>query len=62
MSTLAKLRGGSSSLRALPTRSTSAPFVDEEEALGWGFDHLADFEPEDWEPYELSLKAPRSAP
>lgn len=34
------------------------PFADEDEALAWGFDNLADFEPEDWEPYELSLKAP----
>lgn len=45
-------------LAGSPDPQHFGPFVDEDDALGWGFEHLADFEPEDWEPYELSLKPP----
>lgn len=45
-------------LEGSPDPQHFGPFVDENEALAWGFDNLADFEPEEWEPYELSLKPP----
>lgn len=41
-----------------PDTQHFGPFVDEDAALAWGFDNLADYEPEDWEPYELSLTPP----
>lgn len=47
-------------LEGSPDPQHFGPFASEDEALGWGFDNLADFEPEEWEPYELSLKAPMS--
>lgn len=48
-------------LEGSPDPRHFGPFVDEDEALAWGFDNLADFEPEEWEPYELALTTEREA-